>query len=36
MIPVAGCRECVHHEVGGCVTPGSGLEDAVTLESVDL
>ena len=36
MIPVAGCRERVHHEDGGCATPVSGLEGAVTLETVDM
>ena len=36
MIPVAGCMEQVHHEDGGCTTPGSGLEDAVTLETLDM
>lgn len=36
VIPVAGCRERVHHEDGGCVTPGSGLEGAVTLKTVDM
>lgn len=33
VIPVAGCRERVHHEDGGCATPGSGLEGAVTLKT---
>ena len=36
VIPVAGCRGRDHHEDGGCVTPGSGLEDSVTLETVDM
>ena len=36
MIPVAGCRERVHHEDGGCVASGSGLEGGVTLETVDM
>ena len=36
VIPVSGCRERVHHEDGGCATPGSGLEGAVTLETVDV
>ena len=34
--PVAGCRERVHDEDSGCVTPVSSLEGAVTLETVDV